>query len=59
MPVVLVRCVIAITLVRGVTAFSMAEYNSSELRAGTCTATSFTEKPSRLARTFYESRLDG
>src|SRR5215471_9872297 len=59
MPVVLVRCVTAMTLVRDVTAFSTAPNNSSELCAGTGTGSTVTVKPSRRARTFHESRLEG
>ena len=53
MPVVLVRCVTAMTLVRDVTAFSTAPNNSSELCAGTGTGSTVTVKPSRRARTFH------
>ena len=37
----------------------LAGEQTRELRAGTGTATSFTTKPSRRARTFQESRFDG
>src|SRR5215467_3806786 len=47
------------TLVRDVTAFSIVPNNSSVLCAGTGTGSTVTVKPSRRARTFHESRLEG
>ena len=49
MPVVLVRCVIAITLVRGRDRLLEAPSTTPpQLRAGIGTGSSFTTKPSRL-----------
>ena len=59
MPVVLVTWVTAMTLVRGVIAFSNAAAKSPELCAGIGTGTLFTTKPSRRARIFHESLFEG